>query len=106
MTRDEWGVRVEREQRKRVEKAEKLREVGYEFSMPVMRGVEDVAVKVREVEGGEVEGEGEGVKVLANGEDAEKGGSNGVTVVEEKVTKKRPAHGKTETKKKVKKIKT
>ena len=43
---------------RRAEKREGLREMGYEFDMPGVRGVEDVPIKVREVENGEVDGEG------------------------------------------------
>lgn len=95
--REEWEGRVERERRRRVEMAEKLAALGYEFEMPEVRGVEDVAIKANGAEGGDVE-----VEVLT--EDVQSAGD--VVSVLEEVTKKRPAHGKKETKKKVKKVKT
>ena len=103
MGREDWGLRVERERKRREEKEGKLRELGYEFEMPGVRGVEDVPFKVKAVEetvgGAEIVEAEEGVKVLTSG-DAE---TKDVTVMET-VTKKRPAQGKTE--KKVKKVKT
>ena len=104
MEKSVWEGRVERERARRVEKGGKLAELGYQFDMPGVRGVEDVPVKVQagEVVGGAEAEAGEGVKLLTNG-DVEAQES---TVTEEKVTKKRPASEKTETKKKVKKVKT
>lgn len=107
--REEWERRVEREVRRRSEKGEKLKELGYEFDMPAVKGVEDVPVKGKEVErevsSGEKESEGE-VKLLTDGDNVKEGEEMNAVVVEEKVTKKRAASGKTETKKKVKKTKT
>lgn len=42
MGREGWEKRVEREEEKRLEKAEKMKELGYEFEMPSVRAVEDV----------------------------------------------------------------
>lgn len=47
--REGWGRRVEREEKRRVEKAEKLRGLGYQFEAPGLREVGSVPVK--EVEG-------------------------------------------------------
>jgi hypothetical protein len=96
MVRGEWEARVERERVKRKEKEGVLAAMGYDFEMPSVKGVEDVAVKVAGVGGAEAED----VKVLTNGD----AGTKYVTVTE-KVTKKRAADAKTEAKK-VKKIKT
>lgn len=42
MGREGWEKRVEREEQKRLEKAEKMKELGYEFEMPAVRAVENV----------------------------------------------------------------
>ena len=83
MGRGEWEGRVERERVRRGERQGKLEALGYDFPMPSVKGVEDVAVKVKEVE------------VLTSGDV----GRKEVTVAEEKVTEKRPVDGKTEGKK-------
>lgn len=52
--RDYWKKKVESEEVSRKEKAEKLKELGYEFEMPAVRKVEDVPMKgdaVQAVEG-------------------------------------------------------
>lgn len=43
--RDYWKKKIESEEKARKEKMEKLKEVGYEFEMPAVRKVEDVAMK-------------------------------------------------------------
>jgi nucleolar protein 15 len=40
--REGWEKRVEREEQKRVEKAEKMKELGYKFDMPSVKAVADV----------------------------------------------------------------
>lgn len=47
--RDYWRKRIESEEKARVEKAEKLKELGYKFDMPSVRKVEDVAMKGTDV---------------------------------------------------------
>jgi nucleolar protein 15 len=42
MDREAWEKRVDREEQKRVEKAEKMKELGYEFDMPSVKAVESV----------------------------------------------------------------
>jgi nucleolar protein 15 len=42
MDREAWEKRVDREEQKRVEKAEKMKELGYKFDMPSVKGVESV----------------------------------------------------------------
>lgn len=42
MGREGWEKRVEREEQKRLEKAEKLKELGYEFDMPAVKAVSSV----------------------------------------------------------------
>jgi nucleolar protein 15 len=42
MDREAWEKRVEREEQKRLEKAEKLKELGYEFDMPAVKAVSSV----------------------------------------------------------------
>ncbi|KAF7716664.1 Uncharacterized protein PECH_008235 [Penicillium ucsense] len=47
-TREEWSKRIDKEQRKRQAKAEKMKALGYEFDMPQLKAVEDVPVQVPE----------------------------------------------------------
>lgn len=44
-TREEWGKRVEKEQRRREGMKEKLKEMGYEFEMPAVKRVGQVPVR-------------------------------------------------------------
>lgn len=114
-TREEWSKKVGKEERRREGKKEKLREMGYEFEMPGLKGVEAVPVKAKAVEGDDA------AAVATADENApekqaeigavENGEGDGGVVVEEKTTKtkKRSAEGKPkvkEAKKAVKKIKT
>lgn len=90
MGREGWEKRVEREEQKRVEKAEKLKELGYEFEMPAVRAVESVpeqkVLKQADEEPKAIEsGAPEAAVVTAVTEEPGK-----VTVSEEK-TKKRAA---------------
>lgn len=67
-TREQWEKRVLKENKRRSGKADKLKEMGYEFDMPMVRAVEDVPL--REEEGGvAVIPDGEGVKVIAEKEE-------------------------------------
>ena len=43
MDREAWEKRVEREEKKRLEKAEKMKELGYEFDMPAVKAVDTVS---------------------------------------------------------------
>lgn len=43
MDREAWEKRVDREEKKRLEKAEKMKEFGYEFDAPAVRAVDSVA---------------------------------------------------------------
>lgn len=102
-TREVWEARVEREEKKRLQKAEKLKELGYEFDMPEIKAVSEVPVKQKAIEG--VDGIDaaaveEGVAVEENITT-----QNGSTTQEVVTKKKRPASGKTEVKKVVKKVK-
>ncbi|KAL1586681.1 hypothetical protein WHR41_04618 [Cladosporium halotolerans] len=101
VSREGWEKRVEREEQKRLEKAEKMKELGYKFDMPAVRGVDDVPVQKvlkqadeepKAIESGTKEPE---VAVKTVVEEPSK-----VTVTEEK-TKKRaaPKEGKAKTKK-------
>lgn len=47
--REDWEMRVEREGTKRAAKKEKMAELGYEFEMPVLKGVESVPVKAKQI---------------------------------------------------------
>lgn len=44
-TREQWAERIEREQKRRLAKAEKLKAVGYEFDMPELMSVDQVPVQ-------------------------------------------------------------
>jgi len=48
--REQWEKKIELEGEKRVEKAEKLREMGYEFQMPELTAVSEVPVKPKAIE--------------------------------------------------------
>ncbi|KAK1813016.1 nucleolar protein [Friedmanniomyces endolithicus] len=48
--REQWEKKIELEGKKRVEKAEKLREMGYEFQMPELMAVSEVPVKPKAIE--------------------------------------------------------
>ncbi|KAK5127501.1 hypothetical protein LTR85_006840 [Meristemomyces frigidus] len=50
MVREDWDKKVEREARLRAEKAEKLKELGYEFEMPALKSASDVPTKPKEIE--------------------------------------------------------
>ncbi|KAI7181513.1 hypothetical protein KC363_g9111 [Hortaea werneckii] len=106
--REVWDRKVEREEKRRAGKQEKLRELGYEFEMPGVKAVSEVPVKAaREVEAGpgaengevkEVVEKVEKVPAAAGKPEAEvkttkvEQGPGGVAVTEEKkTTKKRSA---------------
>lgn len=106
-TREEWEKRVEKENMKRTQKAEKLKEMGYDFDMPVAKSVAEVPVKAKAT-GEAVESghrllleQDEGVKVDA----VEASNPSAPVVFNKAITKKRTASGKTEVKKAVKKVK-
>jgi len=67
MVREDWDKRVERETARRAEKAEKLKELGYDFDMPGLKSTSDVAVKPKQLEdakAGTEEGAEDEAKVL------------------------------------------
>jgi nucleolar protein 15 len=51
--REKWEQRVEREENRRKEKSEKLKELGYEFEMPKVKKVSSVPVQPKAIEAGE-----------------------------------------------------
>ncbi|KAI7227988.1 hypothetical protein KC330_g8134 [Hortaea werneckii] len=106
--REVWDRKVEREEKRRAGKQEKLKELGYEFEMPGVKAVSEVPVKAtKEAEVGpgaeddettEVVKQVEKVPVAAGKPEAEvkttkvEQGPGGVAVTEEKkTTKKRSA---------------
>ncbi|RMY77983.1 hypothetical protein D0863_00992 [Hortaea werneckii] len=106
--REVWDRKVEREEKRRAGKQEKLKELGYEFEMPGVKAVSEVPVKAtKEVEVGpgaeddeakEVLKQTEKVPAAAGKPEAEvkttkvEEGPGGVAVTEEKkTTKKRSA---------------
>ena len=72
MVRDAWEKRVDKENKRRSEKAEKLRELGYEFEMPVVKTVSDVPVQAKAIEEAPavMDGEHEGGAKLLDSADA------------------------------------
>jgi nucleolar protein 15 len=44
-TREQWTDRIAKEQKKRLSKAKKLKELGYEFNLPQLKAVEDVPIQ-------------------------------------------------------------
>lgn len=112
-TRDVWESRVEQENKRRTEKAEKLRDMGYDFEMPVLKAVADVPLKPKADDvAGEINGEqgvleaGDPISETIVEEVTEVRPAPVVDVVKEKsISKKRAATGKTQTKKVVKKVK-
>ncbi|KAI7508041.1 hypothetical protein KC347_g6428 [Hortaea werneckii] len=106
--REVWDRKVEREEKRRAGKQEKLRELGYEFEMPGVKAVSEVPVKAaREVEAGPGAENGEVKEVMEKVEKVPAAagkpeakvkttkveqGPGGVAVTEEKkTTKKRSA---------------
>lgn len=55
MEREGWERRVKKEQKRRESKTEKLKEMGYEFEMPGIKGVGDVPVNGKTIEGKDAE---------------------------------------------------
>ncbi|KAF2166893.1 hypothetical protein M409DRAFT_22945 [Zasmidium cellare ATCC 36951] len=65
LEREGWERRVKKETKRREGKAEKLKEMGYEFEMPGVKSVEGVPVNGKGIEGGDAEpGAEEGVKLI------------------------------------------
>ncbi|KAH1332582.1 hypothetical protein KXV58_004371 [Aspergillus fumigatus] len=44
-TREQWSERIEREQKRRLAKAEKLKALGYEYELPQLKSVDEVPVQ-------------------------------------------------------------
>ena len=103
-SRDAWSKRVENEKKKRESKAEKMKEIGYEFEGGELKGVDQVPVKKRkagdaveenvEVEQSLITDVGEGIstvivsqkvktkKVRTSGKKEKAGGTAGAEAVE------------------------
>ncbi|KAB8257436.1 hypothetical protein BDV32DRAFT_81944 [Aspergillus pseudonomiae] len=47
-TREQWSERIDREQKRRLAKAEKLKALGYEFELPQLKSVDEVPVQQEE----------------------------------------------------------
>ncbi|KAL4782384.1 hypothetical protein BJX76DRAFT_292270 [Aspergillus varians] len=63
-TREKWSKNIEQEQQRRLAKAEKLKELGYEFDLPELKSVDEVPVQ-KAIEGEEAKAlEGEEVKAV------------------------------------------
>ena len=113
-SREAWESKVGREERRRSRKAEKLGEMGYQFEMPGLKPVSEVAVKPKAVEepaAAEAGPQETAVPEEAVEEKVVGAEEDGADVVAEKKTraKKRAADGKPrvkEAKKVVKKVKT
>lgn len=95
MGREGWGKRIEGERKRRSEKAEQLKEIGYEFEGGELKSVDVVPVKPKAIEGLDVAGDVEMVeqeRMVVNEEEGD-----GTVVVSEsvKTTRVRKAGGKT-----------
>lgn len=96
MGRDGWERRIEEEKKRRSEKADRLREIGYEFPAGELKGVDAVPVKPKPSEGADAAADVEMVEqerslVVDGGE------GDGTVVVSEsvKTTRVRKAAGRT-----------
>ncbi|KAL5050248.1 hypothetical protein BDW71DRAFT_173465 [Aspergillus fruticulosus] len=58
-TRENWTKNIEKEQKRRLAKAEKMKELGYEMQLPELKGVDEVPVQKPEEEVKAIEGEQE-----------------------------------------------
>ncbi|KAF7186733.1 putative RNA-binding protein [Pseudocercospora fuligena] len=104
--REGWEKRITREEQRRQSKQEKLKELGYDFDMPAVKGVDAVikqkVVKSAVAEAG-AEKEDSGVKLVEEQEQEPmleetvvatiKSGPKGKAVVEEKTTKRKTKAG-------------
>lgn len=63
-TRAKWTKNIEQEQKRRLAKAEKMKELGYDFELPELKSVDDVPVQKA------IEGEAEEAKAVEGGEQA------------------------------------
>lgn len=95
MGREGWEKRIEGEKKRRSEKADQLKEIGYEFEGRELKGVDAVPVKPRAIGGLDVAGDVEMVeqeRMVVNEEEGD-----GTVVVSEsvKTTRVRKAGGKT-----------
>ncbi|OAX82578.1 hypothetical protein ACJ72_03070 [Emergomyces africanus] len=45
-TREQWSKKIEQEEARRAARAEKMKKLGYEFEMPVLKGVDEVPVAI------------------------------------------------------------
>ena len=83
----QWEKRVEAERKRRSKKGDKMKEIGYEFEAPEVKGVEDVKGKEagKEIEEGTVE-----EKTLVTTD----GGDGSMVISEEVVTRKTKKGGK------------
>lgn len=95
MGREGWEKRIEGERKRRSEKADQLKEIGYEFEGGELKGVDAVPVKPKAIGGLDVAGDVEMVeqeRMVVNEEEGD-----GTVVVSEsvKMTRVRKAGGKT-----------
>lgn len=96
MGREGWEKRIEGEKKRRSEKADKLKELGYEFDGGELKGVDVVPVKPKAIEAADMDGDVEMVEqersLVVDG-----GDGDGTVVVSEsvKTTRVRKAGGKT-----------
>ena len=84
--REEWAGRIEKEKKKREDKKEKMKEIGYEFQGGDLKSVDDVPVRdaPKQIEDGETVVEEEKSLITAGGE-----ASNEPVVVSEEVKTKK-----------------
>ncbi|KAL3437757.1 hypothetical protein BDV09DRAFT_161944 [Aspergillus tetrazonus] len=64
-TRENWTKNIEKEQRRRLAKAEKMKELGYEIELPELKSVDEVPVQKPDEEVKAIEGEQEAKAIEA-----------------------------------------
>jgi nucleolar protein 15 len=64
-TRENWTKNIEKEQKRRLAKAEKLKELGYEIELPELKSVDEVPVQKPDEEVKAIEGEQEAKAIEA-----------------------------------------
>ncbi|KAL6236386.1 hypothetical protein BDW75DRAFT_207083 [Aspergillus navahoensis] len=67
-TRENWTKNIEKEQKRRLAKAEKMKELGYEMQLPELKSVDEVPVQKPEEEVKAIEGEQEAKAIEAPAE--------------------------------------
>ncbi|OJD11777.1 hypothetical protein AJ78_07522 [Emergomyces pasteurianus Ep9510] len=67
-TREQWSKKIEQEEARRAARAEKMKELGYEFEMPALKGVDEVPVAIPAAPPVDGEGKQGAISSVENGE--------------------------------------